>query len=113
MLKKFHVAEVEVDQADFEGNAMDAWLRNVHVTAEGTMGVGVFEGRSGHFTFEYGHDEVVYVISGKYRLEDLSNGQAILAEPGDLVIIPKGIKLRATIVEPLRCVYVTAPAWTG
>jgi uncharacterized cupin superfamily protein len=112
MLKKFRVAEVEVDKADFEGNAMDAWLRNVHVTAGKTMGAGVFEGRSGHFVFEYGHDEVVYIISGKYRLEDLRSGQAILAEQGDLVIIPKGIKLRATIIEPLRCVYVTSPAWT-
>ena len=111
MLKKVRIAEVELNKADFEGNAMDAWHGNVHVTPEETMGAGVFEGRSGHFIFEYGHDEVVYVLSGRYRLEDLSKGHTITAGPGDLVVIPKGIRLRATVIEPFRCLYVTAPAW--
>ncbi len=113
MLKKVHIAEVELDKADFEGNAMDAWLRHVHVTPDETLGAGVFEGRSGHFVFEYGHDEVVYVLSGRYQLEDLDNGHIITAGSGDLVVIPKGTRLRATVIEPFRCLYVNAPAWTN
>ena len=112
MLKIFHADRIDLEPADFEGNAMDAWVRTLHVTPGDTVAAGVFEGRSGYFEFEYGHDEVVYITAGSYRLEDLESGQAITAEAGDLVIIPKGIRLRATIVEPLRCVYVTVPAWT-
>ncbi len=113
MLTKYCVADVDVEQADFEGNAMDAWLRGVYTNDAQTLGAGVFEGRSGHFEFEYPHDELVYVISGKYRLEDLVTGEVVEAEAGDLAVIPRGTKLRATIVEPMRCLYVTSPAWTG
>ena len=111
MLSKHRIADISVEKADFEGNAMDAWVRALYTNDALTLGGGVFEGRSGCFEFEYPHDELVYVISGQYRLEDLATGQALVAGAGDLTVIPKGTRLRATIIEPMRCLYVTSPAW--
>lgn len=105
-MRKFEVASVDVSPNDFPGNAMDSGINELIVTQDRDLVVGVFEGRTGEFHYRYATDEVVYVLEGEYRLEDLVTGAVLDVKEGELVHIPKGAHLHVTLVRtPFRCLF--------
>jgi len=53
-------------------------------------------------------DEILYLVSGRIRVVPLdSDDDDIEMQPGDGLLVPKGVWHRVDILEPSRIVYVT------
>ncbi|MDH3350623.1 MAG: cupin domain-containing protein, partial [Gammaproteobacteria bacterium] len=53
-------------------------------------------------------DEVLYLISGRANIVFLDSPESDIAmQPGDGLVVPKGVWHRVDIVEPCQIVYVT------
>ena len=72
------------------------------------LGCGVME--MSHTTFDWtlNYDEIDYVIEG--TLSILINGECATANAGELVLIPKGSKIKFSVPDHARFIYVTYPA---
>ena len=63
-----------------------------------------------HTTFDWtlNYDEIDYVIEGSLSI--LINGECATANAGELVLIPKGSKIKFSVPDHARFIYVTYPA---
>lgn len=63
-----------------------------------------------HTTFDWtlNYDEIDYVIEGSLSI--LINGECATANAGELVLIPKGSKIKFSVPNHARFIYVTYPA---
>ena len=72
------------------------------------LGCGVMEMRETTFDWTLNYDEIDYVIEG--HLDIIVDGRKVSADPGELILIPKGSKIKFSVPNYARFIYVTYPA---
>lgn len=72
------------------------------------LGCGVMVMKETTFDWTLNYDEIDYVIEG--HLDILIDGRTISADPGELILIPKGSKIKFSVPDYARFIYVTYPA---
>lgn len=76
------------------------------------LGCGVMEMRETTFDWTLNYDEIDYVIEG--HLDIIVDGRKVSADPGELILIPKGSKIKFSVPNYARFIYVTYPAdWSS
>jgi ethanolamine utilization protein EutQ (cupin superfamily) len=73
------------------------------------LGMTLFEAEPGSYSTENAYDELYFFLAGSARFE--SGGDAIQAGTGDVVVVPRGTRVRVTIEEPIRTFCVGVPHW--
>lgn len=72
------------------------------------IGAGMMEMTKSAFDWTLNYDEIDYIIEGK--LEIIVDGRKIVGEAGDVMLIPKGSKIKFSAPEYAKFVYVVYPA---
>lgn len=72
------------------------------------LGCGIMEMEKTTFPWTLQYDEIDYVISG--NLSIYYEDQEVTAGPGELILIPKGSRIKFSVPEHARFLYVTYPA---
>ncbi|MGL5379459.1 cupin domain-containing protein [Clostridium sp.] len=72
------------------------------------LGCGIMEMRETTFDWTLNYDEIDYVIEG--HLDIVVDGRKVSADPGELILIPKGSKIKFSVPNHARFIYVTYPA---
>ena len=72
------------------------------------LGCGLMVMKETTFDWTLDYDEIDYVISGK--LDIIIDGRKVSASAGELILIPKNSKIKFSVAEEARFVYVTFPA---
>ena len=72
------------------------------------IGAGLMEMIKTTFPWTLTYDEVDYIIEG--RLEIIIDGRKIVGEAGDVMLIPKGSKIKFSAPDYAKFVYVVYPA---
>lgn len=76
------------------------------------LGCGIMEMKQTTFDWTLNYDEIDYVIEG--TLSIIIDGKTVTAGPGELILIPKGSKIKFSVPDYARFIYVTYPAdWAG
>nr|WP_307989578.1 cupin domain-containing protein [uncultured Niameybacter sp.] len=76
------------------------------------LGCGIMEMKQTTFDWTLNYDEIDYVIEG--TLSIIIDGKTVTAGPGELILIPKGSKIKFSVPNYARFIYVTYPAdWAG
>lgn len=75
---------------------VNASIGDAYANPEGsTMCSGFFELKAGEpLTYEYTYDEMKYVVTGQFKLTDLSTGEQTVADQGDILFFPKGTNVK-------------------
>ena len=86
-----------------------AYTRDLFSLSESPrLGCGVMEIRQSEFPWTMQYDEIDYVISGTLSVH--LDSHVITAAPGEVILIPKGSKIRFAAKDCARFLYVTYPA---
>lgn len=72
------------------------------------LGCGVMEMKQTTFDWTLNYDEIDYVIDG--HLDIVVGGSIVSADAGELILIPKGSKIKFSVPNYARFIYVTYPA---
>lgn len=72
------------------------------------LGCGVMVMRETTFDWTLNYDEIDYVIEG--HLDIIIDGRTVSADAGELISIPKGSKIKFSVPNYSRFIYVTYPA---
>lgn len=72
------------------------------------LGCGIMEMRETTFDWTLNYDEIDYVIEG--HLDIIVDGRKVSADPGELIYIPKGSKIKFSVPNYSRFIYITYPA---
>lgn len=72
------------------------------------LGCGVMEMKETTFDWTLNYDEIDYVIEG--HLDIVVDGRLVSADAGELILIPKGSKIKFSVPNYARFIYVTYPA---
>ena len=72
------------------------------------LGCGIMEMEQTTFPWTLQYDEIDYVISG--GLSIIYEDTTVTAGPGELILIPKGSKIKFSVPDHARFLYVTYPA---
>lgn len=72
------------------------------------LGCGIMEMKASCFDWVLKYDEIDYVIEG--RLEIIVNGEKIVGEAGDIILIPKDTAIQFSVPNFARFLYTTYPA---
>lgn len=76
------------------------------------LGCGIMEMKQTTFDWTLNYDEIDYVIEGSLSI--IIDGKTVTAGPGELILIPKGSKIKFSVPNYARFIYVTYPAdWAG
>ncbi|MEG0388179.1 MAG: cupin domain-containing protein, partial [Niameybacter sp.] len=76
------------------------------------LGCGIMEMKNTTFDWTLNYDEIDYVIEGSLSI--IINGETVTAGPGEVILIPKGSRIKFSVPEYSRFIYVTYPAdWAG
>ena len=76
------------------------------------LGAGIMEMTKTDFPWELNYDELDYVIRGELTIH--CGDHSVTAREGELILIPKGSRIRFSATEFARFLYVTYPAdWQG
>lgn len=103
------VSVSEVDRMDTGVPGDIVYTKDVFSLSESPrLGCGVMV--MDHTTFDWtlNYDEIDYVIEGSLSI--LINGECATANAGELVLIPKGSKIKFSVPNHARFIYVTYPA---
>lgn len=108
--------EIDVSEEDRldTGNANDiVYTKDLFSLSESPrLGCGLMVMKDTTFDWELGYDEIDYVISG--QLDVIIEGRKTSAKAGEVMLIPKGSKIKFSVKGDARFVYVTYPAdWQG
>ena len=92
------------------GNPNDqVWTRDLFTLEESPrLGCGLMVMKETTFPWTLNYDEIDYVIEG--RLEIHINGQVISADPGEIILIPKGSSIAFSAPGSVRFLYFVYPA---
>lgn len=103
---------VKVDQSNRldTGKVTDeVYTKDVFTLEESPrLGCGVMVMRETTFDWTLDYDEIDYVIEG--HLDIIIDGRTISADPGELILIPKGKSIKFSVPDYSRFIYVTYPA---
>lgn len=72
------------------------------------IGAGMMEMTKSTFDWTLNYDEIDYIIDGK--LEIVIDGRIVAGEKGDVLLIPKGSKIKFKATEYAKFIYVVYPA---
>lgn len=72
------------------------------------LGAGIMEMRKTTFPWELCYDEIDYVIAGSLTV--IWEGRSVTARPGQVILIPKGSRIRFSVPDYAKFLYVTYPA---
>lgn len=72
------------------------------------LGCGVMEMKQTTFDWTLNYDEIDYVIDG--HLDIVVGDSIVSADAGELILIPKGSKIKFSVPNYARFIYVTYPA---
>ena len=72
------------------------------------LGCGIMEMEQTTFPWTLQYDEIDYVISGSLSI--IYEDTTVTAGPGELILIPKGSKIKFSVPNHARFLYVTYPA---
>lgn len=76
------------------------------------LGAGIMEMKETTFDWTLNYDEIDYVIEG--HLDVIVDGRKISADAGEIILIPKGSKIKFSVLDYARFIYVTYPAdWSS
>ena len=85
------------------------WLKDVITSKENkNLAAGLMKIQQTEFPWTLNYDEVDYVIEGQLTIR--INGCDIVANAGDMVLIPAGSSIVFSALDHARFVYVTYPA---
>ncbi len=96
------------------GNCKDIVYTKDVLTLEESprLGAGIMEMKETTFDWTLNYDEIDYVIDG--HLDIIINGEKVSADKGELILIPKGSKIKFSVPNYARFLYVTYPAdWSN
>lgn len=89
------------------------WLKDIYTLEESPrLGAGFME--MDHTTFEWtlNYDEIDYIIEG--TLEIIVDGRTTVGHAGDVILIPKGSKIKFSTPSTCRFLYTVYPAnWSS
>ena len=98
----------ESDRLDVGDPAQRAYTRDLFTLEQSPrLGAGLMELRGSDFPWELNYDEVDYVIDGHLTVAD--GDRRAEAGPGQVILIPKGSRIRFQ-ADYARFLYVTYPA---
>lgn len=98
----------ESDRLDVGDPAQRAYTRDLFPLEQSPrLGAGLMELRGSDFPWELNYDEVDYVIDGHLTVAD--GDRRAEAGPGQVILIPKGSRIRFQ-ADYARFLYVTYPA---
>ncbi|HKP08599.1 MAG TPA: cupin domain-containing protein [Microbacterium sp.] len=71
---------------------VEAWIGDSFHNPDGSvLSSGFFELKAGApLIYEYTYDETKFVVRGTFILTDVSTGESLRAEPGEVLFFPKG-----------------------
>lgn len=92
------------------GNSSDVvYTRDLFTLEESPrLGCGLMEMTATTFDWTLDYDEIDYIIEGELSI--IINGNKITAGPGEVILIPKGSKIKFSVPQKARFLYVTYPA---
>jgi len=103
---------VRVDESNRldTGNSSDVVYTKDLFTLEESrrLGCGIMEMKETTFDWTLNYDEIDYVIEG--HLDIVVDGRLVSADAGELILIPKGSKIKFSVPNYARFIYVTYPA---
>ncbi|MFR1707447.1 MAG: cupin domain-containing protein [Clostridium sp.] len=103
---------VRVDESNRldTGNSSDiVYTKDLFTLEESRrLGCGVMEMKETTFDWTLNYDEIDYVIEG--HLDIVVDGRLVSADAGELILIPKGSKIKFSVPNYARFIYVTYPA---
>ena len=99
----------ESDRLDTGDPAHRVYTRDLFSLEESPrLGAGLMEMEETTFPWTLAYDEIDYVLSG--RLTIYCGEQSVTAQPGEILLIPRGSEIRFSAGEKTRFLYVTYPA---
>lgn len=99
----------EEDRLDTGNPAHKVYCKDLVSLAESPrLGCGLMVMEDTTFDWLLEYDEIDYIIDG--QLDVLIEGRKISAGPGEIILIPKGRKIKFSVTGNARFVYVTYPA---
>lgn len=115
-VKKIDIKNMQTRKNDKlnTGNSADkVYTRDVFSLEESPrLGCGLMEMEQTTFKWELNYDEIDYIIDGKLSIID--GEEVVSAGPGEIILIPKGSKIKFAVEEKARFLYVTYPAdWSS
>lgn len=72
------------------------------------IGAGLMEMIKTTFDWTLTYDEIDYIIEG--RLDIIIDGRTVSGEAGDIILIPKGLKIKFSAPDYAKFIYVVYPA---
>jgi len=103
---------VRVDESNRldTGNSSDiVYTKDLFTLEESKrLGCGIMEMKETTFDWILNYDEIDYVIEG--HLDIVIDGRLVSADAGELILIPKGSKIKFSVPNYARFIYVTYPA---
>jgi len=103
---------VRVDESNRldTGNSSDiVYTKDLFTLEESKrLGCGIMEMKETTFDWTLNYDEIDYVIEG--HLDIVIDGRLVSADAGELILIPKGSKIKFSVPNYARFIYVTYPA---
>lgn len=115
-VKKIDIKNMQTrknDKLNTGNSADEVYTRDVFSLEESPrLGCGLMEMEQTTFEWELNYDEIDYIIDGKLSIID--GEEVVSAGPGEIILIPKGSKIKFAVEEKARFLYVTYPAdWSS
>lgn len=106
------VPKVQVSEQDRldTGNPKDKVFTHdlFSLSESGRLGCGIMEMEQTTFDWTLNYDEIDYVIEGFLTI--LYKEKQVTAGPGELILIPKGSKIKFSVPKKAKFLYITYPA---
>lgn len=106
------VPQIKVDENDRMDTGIPSdvvYTKDLFTLSESPrLGCGIMEMKHTTFDWTLNYDEIDYVIEGSLSI--IINGETVTAGPGELILIPKGSKIKFSVPDSARFIYVTYPA---
>lgn len=114
MTKTIHLTKTDIETAALNptgqrpgADSGDPQLRVLQVAAASGGRIGVWECQPGGWPIVNRQDtEFAYVLSGRARITDASDGQSVEIAAGGFVVLPKGWSGRWDVLETVKKIYV-------
>ncbi len=100
---------IELEKFD-TGNINDnVYLKDIFTLDESPrLGCGIMEMQQSTFDWTLNYDEIDYVIEG--TLEVIIDGKKVVANRGEIILIPKGSKIKFSVPKYAKFMYTVFPA---
>lgn len=102
-------AHMTLDKFPFPIESDRVWLKDIYDLEESPrMGCGIMELEDTCFEWTLQYDEIDYIIDGS--LDIIVDGRTVSSKAGNILLIPKGTKVKFAAEGKVRFMYVVYPA---